>query len=96
MKYVMFDVAHVEDGLVQKIPVIFPNTLVHSMVAEAIKPMLRASFRGTSVEASSAGDVHFSMTDVMCGGKSETLGLDSNAVDAKIIAWNDYTFGLDF
>lgn len=81
MKYIMFQDV---DG--RKIPFIFPNNLVHSQVAEVIKPLL---LRNSKIV--SAGEIKFSVKN--CNGNSETLRVGVLKGDANIIHEYDYCFG---
>lgn len=71
----------------KEIPVIFPDVLVHSDVAETMKrlPELR------SADVISAGFVSSLDCDVACHGESTTLKLKSRGEqDSKFIKMYDY------
>lgn len=82
MKYIMFQNS---DG--RKIPFIFPNTFVHSQIAEVIKPLLFDK----EVKIISAGDIKISIHN--CSGNSSTLGVGVIKGDAKLIHEYDYFHG---
>jgi hypothetical protein len=86
MKYVMLK-RRLGADMHQLIPIIFPNALVHSDVAEALAAALPVP-----VEIVSAGSVI--LNDAVCGGNSESLGLSAEPGDAEIINFNDYLHGL--
>lgn len=83
MKYVMFQV---ED---QKIPIIFPEQLVHAEVAAVVKAVL-----SNGAKVVSAGLIT-AMAVVATDGDSETLGLKSDPADANIINAYPYEHGRD-
>lgn len=81
MKYVMFK--KIGETITHYIPIIFPNHLVHSDIAEA---MISGPLVGYEVH--SAGEC---LTDgVNCFGSSSTLGVKSDPQDAFRILMNDY------
>lgn len=86
MKYVMFKC---DDRLV---PVIFPNFMVHSVIAKYFGHML-ASTHDMPNEVLSAGEIHFD--NVECSGESATLKVGSRAEDSDVIETYDYTHGAD-
>ncbi|QNX16012.1 hypothetical protein IC793_00910 [Acinetobacter seifertii] len=86
MKYIMFKQEREE--LVELIPVIFPNKLVHKDVADAL--MQTPPFKDCSVQ--SAGSI--SLLNLEANGHSETLNVASNPrTDSFIIKMNDYGAG---
>ena len=85
-KYIMF---HVENGLARFIPVIFPDLLAHSQVAEH---MLRAMPKGGTWR--SAGSVLFTKNGIICSGRSESMNLESHKDDSDIIAMYNYLHGI--
>ena len=87
MKYIMLKLS--DERLV---PVIFPNSLIHSEMANAVQSML-LQVHELTCEPVSAGDIQFS--DVFCSGKSSTLKLDSRPSDAELIEGYDYNHGID-
>ena len=84
MKYVMFK-KQLEDGTIY-MPVIFPNSVVHSDVGEML-------INGEKLDIHSAGDV--SIRDATCGGSSSTLGLGSDTKDQDRIMLHDYFHGFE-
>jgi hypothetical protein len=86
MKYIMLDISK-EDGL-KKIPIIFPDDLVHLDVARALIPAVRHTFHDKTVKVSSAGIVL--ELEGHCFGESETLKVKSDPHDTLIL--NSYQF----
>lgn len=94
MKYIM--VQHdIGNGVIQKLPIIFPKQLVHRFMAQAIVPYLRHRHGFDNVEVVSAGECNLVGACVVCSGESETLKLKAAPGDADIIMTFDYTQGLD-
>ncbi len=93
MKYIIFKVEG--EQLDRRIPIVFPNFMVHSLVFKYMRHMLRVEHK-CHVEAVSAGEiVGFLTSDLSCGGESETLNLKSRGdEDAEIIKGYDYFAGL--
>lgn len=88
MKYVM---AKLKDG--KKVPLVFPNFLVHKEMATAfIRVLHRHGF--DEVEFVSAGELTMFGAGVECSGFSETLNLTAAEGDAKIIELYDYLHGM--
>lgn len=83
MKYIMFQT---KDG--RKIPIIFPNFMVHSEVADKLKTIFSLT---NSVKVVSAGEIKISVSN--CSGKSETLGVGVRKGDATLIHEYDYFNG---
>ena len=104
MKYIVIKVTdHIAVGpMIQEIPIIFPDLLVHSEVSKAIIRMIRSEVpdgRRREVETISAG--FFSSLDigkdkVYCHGLSESLGgLKSRPLeDSTLISTFDYLHGV--
>jgi hypothetical protein len=90
MKYVMFSVTI--SGLARKVPIIFPDILVHKEVAHGMKPVFARHFENCTAVPVSAGD-YDPVTNV-CSGKSDTLKLESDPTDGPVISTYDYMFGL--
>lgn len=85
MKYITFQVSkHLA------IPVIFPATLVHDDVAQALLPLLKRQFLKAKVR--SAGEVS-SLDLQMTSGRSDTLDIDSNPDDGPLLWMYDYNHG---
>ena len=92
MKYIMFNINH--SGMDQRVPVIFPNVLIHRRVSSQLIPLLRESFPDTKVTVVSAGD--YNQSTGLCSGYSETLGVESDPKDDHIIRTYDHLFGINF
>lgn len=102
MKYI---VLRIED---REVPIIFPDTLVHSMVADAIRDVFareRIESGKYDVSARSmrkfregirpvaAGDINLGF--VTCSGKSSTLKVESRGrADDQMIETYDYFHGI--
>ncbi|WP_151838114.1 MULTISPECIES: hypothetical protein [unclassified Acinetobacter] len=85
MKYIMFR-KEIND-LVELIPVIFPNKLVHKDVADALQ---KEVLKDCTIH--SAGSI--SPLNLLPEGRSETLGAESNPeTDEHVIKMNDYGAG---
>lgn len=89
--YVMLEVSR-EDGLVQKIPIVFPQLLVHKDVAEAIVKVLEKD--GIKAKVSSAGALRMDEVTVYPDSKSSTLGVDCNPRDEDTIVLYPYFHGI--
>ena len=85
MKYIMFEVK--VGNLTQKVPIIFPNNLVHADVAKRMKHCLIRDHNMDGVEVVAAGDAH---VEARCSGRSETLKLESQLEDSFTINFIDY------
>lgn len=83
MKYIMFQAG----DLKYKLPVIFPDTLVHEDVAEALLPLLPGGAKVISAgECTVMGQ---------CSGRSETLKVASRGdKDSAVVNTFNYTHGL--
>ena len=87
MKYVMF-AKDMEQDMTHYVPIMFPDMLVHAMVASEMSRLL------PGYEVVSAG--HFnpaaiSIGTIFCYGESETLGIPSDPMrDSRIIYYNNY------
>lgn len=86
MKYIMLSTEFT--GVTKLVPIIFPDFLVHSMVADAIKPLISGSV------VVSAGDIQMGVYN--CSGASETLGVESKESDLGVIDTYDYLHGIGF
>jgi hypothetical protein len=70
----------------QHLPVIFPDSLTHSVVAQGMQRVIADCFNGQQSGPYHAGFVALGL-DVSVGGDSESLGLKSHAIDAvRIVA----------
>ncbi len=89
MKYIVFKRRN--RGGATLMPVVFPNHLVHSMVAES---MTAKGAPLAGYKADSAGEV--SLMDCKCHGKSETLNLIAKADrDSRLLLMHDYGIGYE-
>lgn len=92
MKYVMIRVA-IAEGIYRELPVLFPNALTHSVVADAIIAYCPEAKDGKAVAAGEFSSMDLSR--MSCGGHSESIGVMSRgADDAKMIYSHDYLHGL--
>ncbi|WP_149913514.1 hypothetical protein [Sphingobacterium cavernae] len=85
MKYIIIHQESYDDQAVTY-PIIFPNELNHSDVADVITSLIRISNK--RVETISAGFYNVGTGDTY--GNSETLGLESRDIDDQIIKFRDY------
>jgi hypothetical protein len=86
MKYVVLLVKKPEF----KVPIIFPDMLVHSDVADHMKHMLSVQHKFDDVEVFSAGFIE----NGKCYGKSTSLGVESHESDTLLIKTYSYTQGM--
>lgn len=85
-KYIMFAVPF---GTGERlVPVLFPEELTHSLVADALKAM--PDLHGGAPETAGTVLLHVEVTY----GHSESLGLPSTPLDAMIMNSYNYTHGL--
>ncbi|HEY6019536.1 MAG TPA: hypothetical protein VIY48_06435 [Candidatus Paceibacterota bacterium] len=80
-------------GCEQRIPIIFPNELVHKHVAGIFIKFLGREY-GFAEEVVSAGEFNSFGMDIEPYGGSTTLGLTVGIGDAQLIKMNDYLKGL--
>jgi hypothetical protein len=81
-------------GVEQKIPIIFPNFLVHKHVSKYFAGLLIREYgRDSDITVSSAGDIN--LNDFTCSGKSETCGVSSDPNDQDLIMSFEYTQGVE-
>jgi hypothetical protein len=78
MKYIML-----EDTEGRKIPIIFPEHLVHADMATMVRGLLARSQKAIAMPVG-AGFIHLG-TDISVSGESETLNLQSRVIDAAYI-----------
>jgi len=90
MKYVMLSV-RVGDTI-KLVPIIFPDFLVHSDVADVVKNILSSVHHLALGPVFSAGDISFE--EVECSGESTTLKLKSNPYDSDVIESYSYLHGI--
>ena len=86
MKYVM--ITRTTGSVTQLIPVIFPETLIHSDVGETMMALVKQQFKTGEFEIVSAGAC--TLHGATCYGKSETLKLASDPSDSARIRMIDY------
>lgn len=92
MKYIVLK-AELNNGLEQRIPIIFPNFLVHDHVAKYFAELLIREYkRQPEITVASAGEINFG--PVTCYGKSESCKVSSDPGDDVLINMFDYTQGL--
>lgn len=90
MKYVMFEIDFA--GTKKRVPVMFPDMVVHSLMAEGFADVL-IKHGWKDVKVVSAGECTVYVDNI--GGKSDTLGVASaGADDAVTINTYDYLHGL--
>jgi hypothetical protein len=89
-KYVIFEGRI--GGVTRRFPVIFPDTMVHSDMSEAVRVFAAPAGWGDLAPVS-AGAITLGM--VACAGDSETLGLKSGGdQDASLIERFPYFHGI--
>lgn len=92
MKYVMFEIRH--DSIVINVPIMFPDSLVHSLVADEMQRVFK-KHRWPNARVVSAGSVT-GIDDVYTSGESETLGVASRGKrDQRIIENYDFLHGIE-
>lgn len=85
MKYIVFKQQH-ESGGTLLVPIVFPDMLVHSMVAEALLAGPLKDF-----VPDSAGFLSSLSVDANCHGESESLKLKANPErDIPLLKMADY------
>lgn len=81
-------------GMEQKIPIIFPNFMVHSFVAKYIAGMLiRQHGHSPNITVASAGSIN--LISIVCFGDSESCKTKSDPNDANLISMFEYFQGLE-
>lgn len=97
MKYVMIEVPAHGELPARRVPVIFPDMLVHADVAHAMELVVKSTLAPKAkikVKTTSAGECR--LDDVVCHGGSETLNVDSRErLDARVIEMYDYLHGIE-
>lgn len=75
-------------------PIIFPDMMVHSDVAESMQLHV-IRFHDERSRVVAAGSISFFGGNVLCSGESETLGIESRgSEDEKLIKMFDYLHGI--
>jgi hypothetical protein len=97
MKYVCLAV-HLP-GTIVDVPILFPDELVHAMVAGAMSSCLAKHYPGSQIYPVSAGEVTITRSpngdDVSCSGASQTLGLCTRGeYDEALISGINYNKGI--
>jgi len=92
-KYVMFRVTIGETSW--KLPVIFPDKLVHADVAAHLEVCVADTFKLAKIETVSAGAIESVLVSGI-GGRSETLGISSKPrEDSDTICGYSYFHGVE-
>lgn len=90
-KYIMFEVS--TKSIKRKVPIIFPDALVHLYVGTVVKMALEEQFKGATVKAVSAGAIN--ELSVNCTfSNSTTLGLKAAPGDDEVINSYPYFHGM--
>ena len=74
----------------QRIPIIFPSTLVHAEIDMALRNL--GLFRRSM--PISAGELSIVDSEINCHGESTTMGLTALSTDTECIRMHDYFFGM--
>lgn len=91
MKYIVLEVSLANIPQLE-IPIVFPDILVHAIVAEHQLAACLKHYPGATAKAIAAGDVKFEWDGPRCFGKSESLQLTSREdVDSNLIRRCDYS-----
>lgn len=94
MKYVMLEVALGGEMPPFKLPVIFPDKLVHKDMAAHVKKVAWSTWPGCTVNVVSAGEINLEVLE--CFGNSETLEVESRGTrDARTIGMYNYLHGIE-
>jgi hypothetical protein len=91
MKYIVM--SHRTAGVLQEIPIIFPSSLVHEIVAAKMAEVL-IDHGYQVIKCTRAGDCMVS--DCVTGGKSSTLDLEGEKEDHTLIELHDVLHGIVF
>ena len=95
MKYIVL--RQEADGFAVEYPVVFPNSISHKDMHEALKIALDKSMKGklTAVAAGSLSSLHVG-AEGACNGKSDSsMALDSRGLtDDNLLSSNDYLHGI--
>ncbi len=93
MKYIVLK-TKTRNGIVQKVPIIFPNFLVHQDVAKYLAGLLiKLHDREDNITVASAGEIDLGR--VYCYGKSETCKVGSSPDDNEMIEMYKYLNGIE-
>lgn len=91
MKYVMLEV-EIGDGLVKKVPIIFPDFMIHEDLYSAVAKILYDHHDMKHIKPVSAGDVNIRVDS--CHGQSITLKVKSDKEDVTTINMYNYCHGM--
>lgn len=93
MKYIMYEIYHKGQRERTRVPIIFPNSLTHKVVAETNRAQVLEAYNGSLVTIISAGEIN---VDGICSGESTTLKLKSlGEEDTNYIRCHDYFHGIE-
>jgi hypothetical protein len=90
MKYIIMRITTEGTDHILEVPIVFPELLTHSIIAEHMAPALRAHFERSTVVPVRAGFVSSMSSEGECYGASKTLGLSSDEDDGRLISMCDY------
>lgn len=90
MKYIMLEGTIA--GVKKRTPIIFPDYMVHKLVAERMIMLLEREHNQDNVNAVSAGEIDVHV--YACNGSSETLKLATQSIDPEIINTYNYFHGI--
>lgn len=92
MKYIMLEGVN-SSNQKQKVPIIFPNFMIHQLVAKYITHALIRDHEFAEVKVVSAGEVNLDVS--YTGGESETCKVKALPEDASIINTYNYFHGIE-
>lgn len=97
MKYVMIEIPAHGELPARRVPVIFPDSLVHADVAAAMEAVVKSTLvpkARVKPKTTSAGECY--LDNVKCHGSSESLNLEARErLDARVIEMYDYLHGIE-
>lgn len=89
MKYIVMQVK--SGTMTLEIPFLFPDCIVHAMMAQVAKPLCEATWKNSAASPISAGSISSADCWADCYGDSETLKLKSRGeIDSELINGADY------
>lgn len=92
MKYIVMQ-RKIGDDMIQEIPIIFPDVLVHKHVAMALLRLPGNPYNFIN-KVASAGTIEYSDAEFTCSGNSSTLKISSRGeVDEQLILNCEYGRG---
>lgn len=89
MKYIMMET--VSSGVKKLIPIIFPDFMTHSDLAEHVQSILETQHK-LQTQVRSAGSIDINVDG--CFGESETLHVKSKDGDDRVINSYDHLHGI--